>query len=99
MRITDNPPITKEITKMKIRIHCNRCKSDSQLTAKEIMNLEEAKETIKGIEVVLERHRSHPDAIQVTVVEKETTIVDAKLIKYYIYDTLKDRIRNHGPKQ
>lgn len=83
---------------MKIRIHCNRCKSESELTAKEIMNLSEAKQVVTGIEEVLERHRGHPDSIHVTVVEKESTVMSAKQIKYYIYDTLKDRTHKHGPK-
>ena len=83
---------------MKIRIHCKRCKSESELTGKEVMNLEEAKGVVESIEEVLERHRGHPDSISVTVVEKESTVVSAKQIKYYIYDTLRDRARKYGPK-
>lgn len=83
---------------MKVKIHCRTCKSESQLTAKRIMSLVEAKEVLLSIQEVLERHRSHPEFLDVTVFEKEDTIVDVETTKQYIYDALKNRIAKHERK-
>jgi len=83
---------------MKTKIYCRQCKSESLLTTKKVMNLIEAKEIIKSIEEVLERHRSHPEFIDVTVFEKDDINVDGATTRQYIYDALQDRIHKYEHK-
>lgn len=73
---------------MKIRIMCSRCKSDSLLVAKPILNLEEAGEVIRNISEVVERHRTHTNDLDFYLfdaVEDDTT-------QRFIFDSVRKKI-------
>jgi hypothetical protein len=73
---------------MKIKIHCESCKDETVLLAEKILTLVQAKEVVKSLVEVIDRHKRHPNDLDFWVYEND----DDLNVKRYVYSTLYDKI-------